>query len=316
MADPAKLIVFGLPRDATQDDLHSLFDKYGKIQEAAVRNASGGGSTLGFVTFEHPRDCDEAILKRNNYEFDGSRLRVEQAKSKGERKGDSKGYGRGKGRGDSRGRGRGGMRRDSRDRRGRGGYSRRGDSRRRGGYRSRDRYDRYDRYYRRDSRGRKGKGKKGKGKGKSGGIFEDYHKVHVLGMPESASWQDLKDFCRKVTNEVKFADVVDGVGVVGFSMEDDAIKANRELDGLEFTARNGDKGDVTTKLQLKDDPKPDVNGDAPRRSRSRSPSARKSNRSRSPSMRKSGGSQARSRSRSRSASQKSRSRSQKSNRSD
>lgn len=38
------------------------------------------------------------------------------------------------------------------------------------------------------------------------------YKVRVTGLPEKASWQDLKDFIRPVGKSVTFTEVVDGIG--------------------------------------------------------------------------------------------------------
>ncbi|CAD7930655.1 unnamed protein product [Amoebophrya sp. A25] len=111
------------------------------------------------------------------------------------------------------------------------GKGRRGDSRRRRDSR------------RRDSRSRGGKRGGGKGSAKAGGLRDSYFKVEVVGIPPTASWQDVKDFLRRAGN-VKFTDVDRDIGIGGFDNESDARAAVKELDGQTFTARDGDRAKV------------------------------------------------------------------------
>ena len=53
----------------------------------------------------------------------------------------------------------------------------------------------------------------------------------TIGLPDRASWQDLKDFLRPVGKSVQYATVVDGVGSAAFDNEDDLNNVIRELDG-------------------------------------------------------------------------------------
>ncbi|CAD7930442.1 unnamed protein product [Amoebophrya sp. A25] len=204
-----KLAVFNLPEDVRENEVEELFSKYGRLSRCCVRQTKGG-DTMAFIEYDDPRDAEDAKESRHGYEWEDRKLRVEFSQPKG----------KGKDRGDSRRRGR----RDSRP-------SRR-DSRRR------------------DSRGRGMKGK-GKGdfkgsKGKGKGLRDSYHKVEVVGMPPSASWQDVKDFLRRAGN-VRFTDVDPDrrdVGIGGFEREEEARAAAKELDQQTFTARDGEKARV------------------------------------------------------------------------
>lgn len=83
--------------------------------------------------------------------------------------------------------------------------------------------------YRDDDRG----GRRSGGGGGGGGRRTDYGVV-VTGLPKSCSWQDLKDFMRKV-GDVVFSDVDKyGDGVVEFSNREDMERAVDKMDGAEF----------------------------------------------------------------------------------
>lgn len=56
----------------------------------------------------------------------------------------------------------------------------------------------------------------------------------VLGLPQSGSWQDLKDHMREA-GDVCYADVFrDGTGVVEFVRKEDMTYAVRKLDNTKF----------------------------------------------------------------------------------
>lgn len=57
---------------------------------------------------------------------------------------------------------------------------------------------------------------------------------HVPGLPQSGSWQDLKDHMREA-GDVCYADVYrDGTGVVEFVRKEDMTYAVRKLDNTKF----------------------------------------------------------------------------------
>lgn len=121
-------------------------------------------------------------------------------------------------------------------------------------------------------------------------------RLFVKGLPRSASWQDLKDFVRRVCKPLYtevFKDARDNLwGVVEFDSKEDMKNAIRKLDDTEF-ANPFDKGVF---VRLVDDY--EDRGD---RGRSRSRSPRREDRSRSRSRSRSA-SRSRSRSRTRSRS--------------
>lgn len=128
------------------------------------------------------------------------------------------------------------------------------------------------------------------------------YRVEVTGLPNTGSWQDLKDHMKKA-GEVCFADVNgDGTGVVEFSHADDVEYALKKLDDTKFRSHKGDSAYIRVR-----------EAGGARRSRSRSRSRRASprysrsrsnsrSRSRSRSPAKKGGERKKSASRSRSRS--------------
>ncbi|CAI2352553.1 unnamed protein product [Caenorhabditis sp. 36 PRJEB53466] len=109
-----------------------------------------------------------------------------------------------------------------------------------------------------DSRGFGGGGRPQKGTG---------HRVIVEGLPETGSWQDLKDHMREA-GDICFADVAkDGTGIVEFVNYDDVKYAVRKLDDTKFRSHKGE----TAHIRVREDP-----GRRSARSRSRSPARRAS----------------------------------------
>lgn len=85
------------------------------------------------------------------------------------------------------------------------------------------------------------------------------YRVIVDNLSSSASWQDLKDFMRKV-GDVTYADIRDGEGIVEFATSDDMKRAIRKLDDEEFKGR---------RIRIREDSR--KRSRSPSRSRSRSP---------------------------------------------
>ncbi|XP_037548492.1 serine/arginine-rich splicing factor 9 [Nematolebias whitei] len=71
-----RIYVGNLPVDVTERDVEDLFFKYGKIREIEMKN-NRGIIPFAFVTFEDPRDADDAVYGRNGYEYGNTKLRVE-----------------------------------------------------------------------------------------------------------------------------------------------------------------------------------------------------------------------------------------------
>ncbi|KAG8193394.1 hypothetical protein JTE90_012196 [Oedothorax gibbosus] len=77
MAAPrTKLFVGHLPDGCTNEELQTLFEKYGTVAECDVINK------YGFVHMSSPDEAEEAIKGLNNSNFRGSSLSVERSKSK------------------------------------------------------------------------------------------------------------------------------------------------------------------------------------------------------------------------------------------
>ncbi|XP_061638138.1 serine/arginine-rich splicing factor 1A isoform X2 [Phyllopteryx taeniolatus] len=155
----------------------------------------------------------------------------------------------------------------------------------------RDGYD-YDGYrlrveFPRSGRGTRGGSFGGAGGGAGGGAHRgrygppsrrSEYRVIVSGLPQSGSWQDLKDHMREA-GDVCYADVYrDGTGVVEFVRKEDMTYAVRKLDNSKFRSHEGETAYVRVKL---DGPRSPSYGRS--RSRSRGSRSRSRSRSRSPS---------------------------------
>ncbi|KAM9812516.1 serine/arginine-rich splicing factor 1A isoform X1 [Syngnathus typhle] len=154
----------------------------------------------------------------------------------------------------------------------------------------RDGYD-YDGYrlrveFPRSGRGGRGGSFGGGGAGGAGGAAprgrygppsrRSEYRVVVSGLPQTGSWQDLKDHMREA-GDVCYADVYrDGTGVVEFVRKEDMTYAVRKLDNSKFRSHEGETAYVRVKL---DGPRSPSYG----RSRSRSRGSRSRSRSRTPS---------------------------------
>ncbi|XP_061916354.1 serine/arginine-rich splicing factor 1A [Entelurus aequoreus] len=98
------------------------------------------------------------------------------------------------------------------------------------------------------------------------------YRVVVSGLPQSGSWQDLKDHMREA-GDVCYADVYrDGTGVVEFVRKEDMTYAVRKLDNSKFRSHEGETAYVRVKV---DGPRSPSYG----RSRSRSHGSRSRSRS-------------------------------------
>mmetsp|Transcript_31923 Transcript_31923/g.55000 ORF Transcript_31923/g.55000 Transcript_31923/m.55000 type:complete len:110 (+) Transcript_31923:723-1052(+) len=60
-----------------------LFSRFGPVKSCEVIRDWKTGDSLqyGFVEYENPRDCDEAILKMNGVQVDERRIRVDYSQS-------------------------------------------------------------------------------------------------------------------------------------------------------------------------------------------------------------------------------------------
>jgi len=81
-----RIYVGNLPPDIREKELDDLFYKYGNIKHIDLKNKRG--SPFAFIDFDDSRDADDAVSGRNNYSFDGYRLRVEIPRSSSRYDGD------------------------------------------------------------------------------------------------------------------------------------------------------------------------------------------------------------------------------------
>ncbi|KAK9673142.1 hypothetical protein RND81_12G149300 [Saponaria officinalis] len=72
------IYVGNLPGDIREREVEDLFYKYGPIVEIDLKIPPRPPG-YAFVEFEDERDAEDAVYGRNNYDFDGHRLRVEFA---------------------------------------------------------------------------------------------------------------------------------------------------------------------------------------------------------------------------------------------
>jgi peptidyl-prolyl cis-trans isomerase-like 4 len=72
-----------LNRVTTDADLYMLFSRFGPVKSCEVMRDWKTGDSLqyGFVEYENPKDCDEAILKMNGVQVDERRIRVDYSQS-------------------------------------------------------------------------------------------------------------------------------------------------------------------------------------------------------------------------------------------
>lgn len=64
-----RIYVGNLPHDTRERELDDVFYKFGRIEEITIKGP------YAFISFEHPRDAEDAVARRDGYDFAGSRLR-------------------------------------------------------------------------------------------------------------------------------------------------------------------------------------------------------------------------------------------------
>ena len=77
-----KLFVGNIEWGMTDDQLKELFAKHGEVEEAVIikDKFSGRPKGFGFVTFANDEDADKAIAELNDFEVNGRKLAVNEAK--------------------------------------------------------------------------------------------------------------------------------------------------------------------------------------------------------------------------------------------
>ena len=74
-----RIFIRNLPQKVTEDDLNSLFSKCGKIEEIIIKN------NFSFIEYATVQSSLNAIRNFNNYNFHGTKIVVEQAKTRNEK---------------------------------------------------------------------------------------------------------------------------------------------------------------------------------------------------------------------------------------
>ncbi|OCU01781.1 serine/arginine-rich splicing factor 9 [Xenopus laevis] len=77
-----RIYVGNLPVDIREKELEDLFDRYGRIRNIELKNRGGSSAApFAFISFQDPRDAEDAVFGRNGYDFGSCRLRVEFPRS-------------------------------------------------------------------------------------------------------------------------------------------------------------------------------------------------------------------------------------------
>ncbi|MFC1600079.1 RNA recognition motif domain-containing protein [Patescibacteria group bacterium] len=79
-----KLFVGNIEWGVTDEDLQKLFADHGEVEEAVIikDKFSGRPKGFGFVTFVNDEDADKAVEALNDYELNGRKLAVNEARPK------------------------------------------------------------------------------------------------------------------------------------------------------------------------------------------------------------------------------------------
>ncbi|XP_054724382.1 serine/arginine-rich splicing factor 1B-like [Uloborus diversus] len=88
-----RIYVGNLPVDIRTKELEEIFEKFGKIVFADLKNRRS--PAFAFIEFEDPRDAEDAVQARDGYEYSGYRLRVEFPRGNGPSRGPPRSRGRG-----------------------------------------------------------------------------------------------------------------------------------------------------------------------------------------------------------------------------
>ena len=74
-----RIFIRNLPQKVTEEDLNILFSKCGKIEEIIIKN------NFAFIQYNSLNSSQNAIRNFNDYNFHGSKILVEQAKTRNEK---------------------------------------------------------------------------------------------------------------------------------------------------------------------------------------------------------------------------------------
>ena len=83
---PMKLIIRNLDRSTTEDEVKTLFEKFGAVQscDLVIDKVSGGSKGFAFVEIPHPGEAKAAMKSLNGTTVSGSKIRVKKAVKKAE----------------------------------------------------------------------------------------------------------------------------------------------------------------------------------------------------------------------------------------
>lgn len=81
MSRDNRVFVGNLPLDIRERELDDLFYKYGRIRDIVIKKPSNPPA-YAFITYSDHRDAEEAVYRRDGYEFAGRRIRVELSKAR------------------------------------------------------------------------------------------------------------------------------------------------------------------------------------------------------------------------------------------
>jgi RNA recognition motif-containing protein len=79
---PSRLYIGNLAYSVSNDDLHELFSRAGKVQSAVVitDKFSAQSKGFGFVEMTTSQEATDAIQRFNDTEFEGRNIKVNEAK--------------------------------------------------------------------------------------------------------------------------------------------------------------------------------------------------------------------------------------------
>ena len=77
-----KLFVGNISWGVSEEDLKELFAQHGAIEEALIikDRETGRSKGFGFITFENDEEADKAVSALNEYELDGRKIAVNEAR--------------------------------------------------------------------------------------------------------------------------------------------------------------------------------------------------------------------------------------------
>ncbi|HET9234329.1 MAG TPA: RNA-binding protein [Candidatus Eisenbacteria bacterium] len=75
-----RIYVGNLPFTSTEDSVRQIFSRYGKVISVSLVTDRDTGSPRGFGFVEMEEGASEAISALDNYDFEGRRIKVNEAR--------------------------------------------------------------------------------------------------------------------------------------------------------------------------------------------------------------------------------------------